>query len=51
MWKDLTYPLLGQIVVTNGQDFTIGKYQLNTLQLWNPSQPKSNIAYIKNSQR
>jgi hypothetical protein len=45
-WKDLTYPLTGQYVLTNGEYFSLAKYQLNTLRLWNKSSPLSNLCYI-----
>ena len=46
MWKDLTYPLMGQLLLTNGQDFSFANYQLNTLRLWNKATPKSNLCHI-----
>ena len=46
MWKDLTYPLMGQIILTNGQDFSFANYQLNTLKLWNKGAPLSNLCSI-----
>jgi hypothetical protein len=46
MWKDLTYPLMGQIMLTNGQDFSFATYQLNTLKLWNKAAPLTNLCNI-----
>jgi hypothetical protein len=50
-WKDITYPLLGQYVITNGQDFAFANYQLNTIRLWNNATPASNLCYITPSKR
>lgn len=50
-WKDLTYPLFGQFLFTNGQDYFFSKYQLNSLQSWNPSIPTKNICLISEKQR
>ena len=38
MWKDLTYPLFGQFLFTDGQDYSFMNYQLNTIRLWNNAQ-------------
>lgn len=46
MWKDLTYPLLGQYIFSNGQDFSFANYQLNTLRLWNKATPVSNLCFL-----
>lgn len=46
MWKDLTYPLMGQFVFTNGQDFSFMNYQLNTIRLWNKGTRASNLASL-----
>lgn len=46
MWKDLTYPLMSQLLLTNGQDFSFAYYQLNTLKLWNKAAPHSNLCHI-----
>ncbi len=43
MWKDLNYPLRGQYVLSNGQDFCFTDYQLNTLNLWNPANKVKNV--------
>ncbi len=51
MWNDLTYPLVGQFIYTDGQRFSIAKYQLNTLQLWNPGAPFKNICYLTELKR
>ena len=50
MWKDLTYPLMGQYLFTNGQDFAIGTYQLNSLRLWNNSDT-NNLCFVSRPQR
>jgi hypothetical protein len=46
MWKDLTYPLYGQYLLTNGQDFCFANYQLNTLRLWNKATSQSNLCTV-----
>jgi hypothetical protein len=46
MWNDLTYPLLGQFLFTNGKYFSIAKYQLNTLRLWNHQNKLNNLMHI-----
>jgi len=46
MWKDLTYPLRGQYVLSNGQDFCFADYQLNTLHLWNPANKLKNVCSL-----
>lgn len=46
MWKDLTYPLFGQFIFTNGQDYAFMNYQLNTIRLWNNGTKTSNIAQL-----
>lgn len=51
MWKDLTYPLMGQYLLSNGQDFSIAKYQLNTLKLWNKGVKDNNTCNITKSER
>jgi hypothetical protein len=51
MWKDLTYPLMTRLLFSNGQDFSFAKYQLNTLQLWNPGESKNNICYLEKPRR
>lgn len=51
MWKDLTYPLMGQYLLSNGQDFCIAEYQLNTLQLWNKAASANNLCNVSVSER
>jgi hypothetical protein len=51
MWKDLTYPLIGQYVLTNGQDVCFAKYQLNTLSLWNEANKRKNLCHISVPER
>lgn len=51
MWKDLTYPLLGQYLLSNGQDFCLATYQLNTLRLWNPATSVDNRCFISVPER
>jgi hypothetical protein len=51
MWKDITYPLLGQFVLTNGQDFSFANYQLNTVRLWNKGTPLTNLCYLTKPER
>ena len=46
MWKDLTYPLVGQYLFSNGQEFSLALYQLNTIRLWNKATPVNNLCYI-----
>ena len=46
MWKDLTYPLTGQFLFSNGQDFSLATYQLNTLRLWNRGTSLNNVCSI-----
>lgn len=46
MWKDLTYPLLGQFLFSNGQDYALMNYQLNTLRLWNNGTKLSNLGFL-----
>jgi hypothetical protein len=46
MWNDLTYPLYGQFIYTDGRKFAVAKYQLNTLQLWNPCAPLKNTCEV-----
>lgn len=46
MWNDLTYPLLGQFLFTNGKYFSIAKYQLNTLRLWNQKNRLNNLVHV-----
>jgi hypothetical protein len=51
MWKELTYPLVGQYLLTDGKNFSIANYQLNTLQLWKGSKNTSNNCSVTVSQR
>jgi hypothetical protein len=51
MWDDLTYPLLGQFLFTNGKYFSIAKYQLNTLRLWSQNNKLSNLLQISKPER
>jgi hypothetical protein len=51
MWKDLTYPLRGQYVLSNGQDFCFADYQLNTLNLWNPANKLKNVCSLNVPER
>jgi hypothetical protein len=51
MWKDLTYPLTGQYILTNGQDFSFANYQLNTLNLWNKAVTKKNLCFLTEPHR
>ena len=51
MWKDLTYPLTGQFLFSNGQDFSLATYQLNTLRLWNRGTSLNNVCSITQPQR
>lgn len=46
MWKDVTYPLFGQFMFTDGKLFSFGKYQLNTLRLWNSATSATNLCYV-----
>ena len=46
MWKDLEYPLHGQYLFSNGQDFSFANYQLNTLRLWNKATDLNNLCYF-----
>ena len=51
MWKDLTYPLMGQYLLSNGQDFCIASYQLNTLKLWNKGTKTNNVCDVSVPER
>lgn len=47
-YNDLTYPLVTQTVVTNGQLFSLYAYQLNTIEMHNDkfdSNPKNNVCF------
>ncbi|RNA28306.1 vegetative incompatibility WD repeat [Brachionus plicatilis] len=50
MWKDLTYPLVGQFVFTDGKHFSLCNYQLNTLRLWNKATSLTNLCYLSEPQ-
>jgi hypothetical protein len=51
MWKDLTYPMTGQYLLSNGQDFSIAEYQLNTLRLWNKATSAGNSCRVSVPER
>lgn len=51
MWKDLTYPLFGQYMLSNGQDFCLANYQLNTLRLWNKATTRNNLCTVSVPER
>ena len=51
MWKDLTYPLFGQYILSNGQDFSLANYQLNTLRLWSKATTRNNLCDISVPER
>ncbi len=51
MWKDLTYPMTGQYLLSNGQDFSIAEYQLNTLRLWNKATSAGNSCTVSVPER
>ncbi|XP_026741213.1 28S ribosomal protein S30, mitochondrial [Trichoplusia ni] len=47
-YNDLTYPLVTQTVVTNGQLWSLYAYQLNTIEMHNDkfdSNPKNNVCF------
>ena len=46
-WKDVTYPFVNQVLVTDGQWFRFLVYQLNTLHLWKDDEchPTRNILW------
>lgn len=45
-WKNVTYPLMGQFIFTNGQDFSLANYQLNNLELWNKASSTNNLCFL-----
>ena len=50
-WKNLTYPLMGQFMFTNGQDFSLANYQLNNLELWNKASSTNNLCFLTKPRR
>ena len=46
MWKDLEYPLHGQYILSDGDEFSIAFYQLNTIRLWNKCDKRNNLCHI-----
>lgn len=50
MWKELTYPLVGQYMFTDGKHFSLANYQLNTLRLWNKATSQTNLCYLSEPQ-
>ncbi|CAF0943793.1 unnamed protein product [Brachionus calyciflorus] len=46
MWKDLTYPLLGQYMFTDGKYWSFSNYQLNTIRLWNKATSNTNLCFV-----
>jgi len=46
MHHELTYPIMSQLVVTDGQTFRFAAYQLNTLQQWQHNNKRRNLMFI-----
>jgi small subunit ribosomal protein S30 len=53
MHEELTYPFTTQTILTDGQNFILSAYQLNTLQLWKDDKANTlqNICWATESEK
>lgn len=53
MFEELTYPFTTQTILTDGQNFMLSAYQLNTLHLWkdDTGNPLQNLCWVTDNEQ